>query len=140
MTQKEFENRAIEVSQKEFEAINIVYMASDLDKDEFCKMWCKMNANRIKTYKAEKKAEQEMADLKFELSNVLINRYSYDQSLEIADSFFSKTQKKIIAKAGIDLEDKKAIPYLASDGIIHYIHKMKTVGTILFEIREFIAA
>ena len=49
MTKQEFKNRThVEVSDNEFEAINIVYEESDLQKDEFCKMWCKMNASRVK--------------------------------------------------------------------------------------------
>lgn len=56
MTQQEFFNRTgVEVGNYEFEAITEVYMNSDLDKDEFCKMWCKMNASRVKRAKLEKK-------------------------------------------------------------------------------------
>ena len=55
MTQQEFTNRTnVEVSYNEFNAIHEVYMSSDLDKDEFCKMWCKMNANRVKNAKVER--------------------------------------------------------------------------------------
>lgn len=47
MTQIEFTQRVgIEVSAKEFEAINEVYMNSDLDKDAFCRIWVKMNKAR----------------------------------------------------------------------------------------------
>lgn len=39
MTQQEFTSRTlVEVSNKEFWAINEVYNNSDMDKDEFCKM------------------------------------------------------------------------------------------------------
>ena len=55
MTQQEFTQRVnVEVSNKEFEAINEVYMNSDLDKDEFCKMWVKMNKTRIQNAKVER--------------------------------------------------------------------------------------
>jgi hypothetical protein len=48
MTKQEFENRTnVQVSFDEYEHIEVVYMASDLDKDEFCKMWCKMNKSRV---------------------------------------------------------------------------------------------
>lgn len=61
MLQKEFEDRTgVTVTTDEYLAIDTVYMASDLDKDEFCKMWCKMNASRIKAAKksiAEKAAK-----------------------------------------------------------------------------------
>ena len=64
MTQKEFTERTkVEVSNDEFEAINVVYMNCDLDKDEFCKMWCKMNRNRVFVAKEKmKKQAQEEAD------------------------------------------------------------------------------
>ena len=55
MTQQEFTQRVnVEVSNKEFEAINDVYMNSDLDKDEFCKMWVKMNKTRVQNAKVER--------------------------------------------------------------------------------------
>ena len=55
MTQQEFFNRTgVEVSNNEFWAINEVYNNSDLDKDEFCKMWCKMNQSRVKAAKVER--------------------------------------------------------------------------------------
>ena len=55
MTQQEFTQRVnVEVSNKEFEAINEVYMNSYLDKDEFCKMWVKMNKTRVQNAKVER--------------------------------------------------------------------------------------
>ena len=55
MTQQEFTQRVnVEVSNSEFEAINEVYMNSDLDKDEFCKMWVKMNKTRVQNAKVER--------------------------------------------------------------------------------------
>lgn len=59
MTQFEFENLTkVEVSAGEFEAINIVYMMSDLDKEAFCKMWCKINKTRVANAKAERIARR----------------------------------------------------------------------------------
>lgn len=56
MTKQEFTERVkVEVSDIEFNAIEMVYMHSDVDKDEFCKMWCKMNANRVKNAKIDRK-------------------------------------------------------------------------------------
>ena len=55
MTQQEFTNRTnVEVSYNEFNAIHEVYMNSDLDKDEFCKMWLKMNKTRVQNAKVER--------------------------------------------------------------------------------------
>ena len=59
MTQQEFTQRVnVEVSNSEFEAINEVYMNSDLDKDEFCKMWVKMNKTRVQNAKVERMIKQ----------------------------------------------------------------------------------
>ncbi len=62
MTQKEFTERTkVEVSNVEFEIINEFYMNCECDKDEFCKMWCKMNPNRVWVAKEEmkRKAQEE---------------------------------------------------------------------------------
>lgn len=60
MTTREFTERTmVEVTAEEFNAIHTVYMNSDLDKDEFCKVWCKMNRTRVQAAKEAKKAQQE---------------------------------------------------------------------------------
>lgn len=61
LQQEFFERTGVEVSNYEFDAIHEVYMNSDLDKDEFCKVWCKMNASRVKRAKAEKKVAKRKA-------------------------------------------------------------------------------
>lgn len=78
MTQVEFTNRTqVEVSAKEYAAIEEVYMNSDLDKDAFCKMWVKMNKSRVEAAKeARLEAEIEAAckmgalDLYYRLSAI----------------------------------------------------------------------
>lgn len=64
MRQFEFEERVgMTVSPKEYEAIEKVYLFSDLDKDEFCKMWVKMNKKRVQEAKEKaRKVRQENAD------------------------------------------------------------------------------
>lgn len=81
MTQQEFTNRTnVEVSYNEFNAIHEVYMNSDLDKDEFCKMWVKMNKTRVQNAKVERmfKAKDEAyrdALHKFYTKNVDVNEF-----------------------------------------------------------------
>jgi hypothetical protein len=59
MTQQEFTQRTnVQVSNTEFDAIHEVYMNSDLDKDEFCKMWVKMNKTRVENAKVERMMKQ----------------------------------------------------------------------------------
>ena len=66
MTQVEFTNRTqVEVSAKEYAAIEEVYMNSDLDKDAFCKMWVKMNKSRVEAAK-EARLEAEIVTPAFE--------------------------------------------------------------------------
>lgn len=53
MLQSEFTERTkVQVSAEEFEAIHEVYMNSDLDKDSFCALWCKINRSRVDAAKA----------------------------------------------------------------------------------------
>ncbi|MCD7721230.1 MAG: hypothetical protein LUI09_03275 [Prevotellaceae bacterium] len=53
MTQQEFQERVkFEVEPEEFWAIHTVYVASDLDKDDFCKAWRRTNKQRIEAAKA----------------------------------------------------------------------------------------
>lgn len=57
MRQFEFEERVgMKVSSKEYESIENVYLFSDLDKDEFCNMWVKMNKSRVERAKQKEKA------------------------------------------------------------------------------------
>lgn len=129
MTQKEFEARAIEVSTKEFEAINMVYMNSDLEKDEFCKMWCKMNASRVKAYKAEQKSKQELEDLKWDLGMIRLScvGLSCEVYSSYACQYFDKSQIASLRKAGIEMfTEKGEWPY--------------TVSEILSKINNFMAA
>lgn len=59
MTQQEFTQRTnVQVSNTEFDAIHEVYMNSDLNKDEFCKMWVKMNKTRVQNAKMERMIKQ----------------------------------------------------------------------------------
>lgn len=62
MTQYEFETRAgINVSAREYESIEAVYMASDLCKDDFCRQWARMNRERISKARQEEEERQKQA-------------------------------------------------------------------------------
>lgn len=62
MTKQEFETRThVEVTMAEFENINEMYLLSDVDKDEFCRLWSKMNHARVARAKEAKEiATKEM--------------------------------------------------------------------------------
>lgn len=109
MTQKEFEIRAMEVTSKEFESINVVYMYSDLDKDEFCKMWCKMNQKRVNAYKEAKRKAEMDADNKSKVFDIYQNLYTgltYDQKFSLmATQVLKKDEKAFLDSIGIKTED-----------------------------------
>lgn len=72
MTYTEFVNRTkVDVKGYEFDAIHTVYMASDLDKDEFCKMWCKMNASRVERAKEQAKKEAKNQKIRAKADRIL---------------------------------------------------------------------
>lgn len=52
------ERTGITPEYEEWQAITTMYMLADVDKDEFCKLWCKMNAQRVKTAKEQKAKEE----------------------------------------------------------------------------------
>lgn len=62
MMYNEFIERVgMEVSSSEFEIINNMYMLADVDKDDFCKLWVKMNFARVKAAKEQKAKEEKEA-------------------------------------------------------------------------------
>ena len=73
MTQQEFTSRTlVEVSTEEFWAINEVYNNSDIDKDEFCKLWRKMNASRVAEAKAQAKAQAKQERIFAKISDLIL--------------------------------------------------------------------
>lgn len=55
------ERTGVYVSIDEFNTIVEVYNNSDVDKDEFCKLWAKMNFVRVKAAKEQKAKEEKEA-------------------------------------------------------------------------------
>lgn len=103
MLQNEFQTRTkVNVSVEEFDAINVVYMNSDLDKDEFCKMWCKMNASRVRAAKTEalKAAiEAQRKDKAWEIFSILFSVKHIANAIDI----LTKGQIKFLVANGIEL-------------------------------------
>lgn len=105
MTYTEFVKRTnVKVTGLEFEVINDFYMSCELDKDEFCKMWCKMNANRVARAKAEIKKAQEEAQRKDMAMDIYITLIYEKNQQKDADDCLSPKQKKFLAENGIDLQ------------------------------------
>lgn len=127
MIQQEFEERVIvKVSAKEYEAIETVYMQSDLDKDEFCKLWIKMNKSRVNQAKKDKVDEDEKEKTRtmlFELSNMPQEK---DFSL-LADNYYNKKSKKVMESVGITMQDTS-----------NRVPIFKSVSRVVYEIKQYL--
>ena len=72
MLQNEFTERTgVQVSANEFAAIHETYLQNDLTKDEFCALWRRMNAHRVKAAKESAKAQSEREKLQSACFNIL---------------------------------------------------------------------
>lgn len=127
MIQQEFEERVIvKVSAKEYEAIETVYMQSDLDKDEFCKLWIKMNKSRVnqaKKDKVEEDKKEKTRTMLFELSNMPQEK---DFSL-LADNYYNKKSKKVMESVGITMQDTS-----------NRVPIFKSVSRVVYEIKQYL--
>lgn len=133
MTQQEFQTRVqLEVTADEFYHINEVYMNSDLDKDEFCKLWVKMNQARVNKAKAEAKAAEAEAKVRERLYNIINRNYegAYNQ---FAEDHFNETQQNLLAEVGIQMYNERVEPYFG-----HTVRDPKLVSTILYEIKKYL--
>lgn len=132
MTQREFETRVrIEVSSKEFDSINEVYMNCDLDKDEFCKMWVKMNAKRVKRILEEQKererleAQREKAFHIFEDIKSMSNHT--DTMFRLAVNVLTDKERAFIESIGINMEGQNS----------YGIRFFKSIFDVTFELGKF---
>lgn len=106
MTIQEFQSRTqVSVDVSEFESITTVYMQSDVDKDTFCKMWCKMNATRVMAAKEQAKKQQTIDKV---FSMVITNPEWTDVEHynDIAVAVLSSKDKALIESIGISLESE----------------------------------
>lgn len=127
MTQQEFTNRVkVSVSSTEYEAIETVYMNSDLDKDEFCKLWVKMNFKRVVKAKEERIAKEKEQETKGLLFAIATKPRCKDFT-KLADVFYTKTEKKLLESVGIGMQEE-------IDGIARF----KSVSTITYEVNKYL--
>lgn len=129
MTQKEFYQRTgVEVKSYEFDAIHTVYMMCDLDKDEFCLMWCKMNYNRVAEAKAEAKArakkEAQKDNIRNKVNPILLKIEKqidkYNRAGEICNSaVLTEKEKNFLLKNNLVCENS----FECSAGKLHSIIK-----------------
>lgn len=76
MMQSEFTERTgYAPSSEEYRVIEDMYLMCEVDKDEFCKLWCKMNPNKVKEAKEKMEAKKKAFNDMIELQAIL---YAYD--------------------------------------------------------------
>lgn len=116
MIQQEFEERVIvKVSAKEYEAIETVYMQSDLGKDEFCKLWIEMNFKRVARAKEERATKLKEQMKKEQLFDILNKPYGKNEFGALADHFYSKSEKAVLESIGIHMQqERNGMPFLVS--------------------------
>ena len=138
MTQQEFHTRVqMEVPVEEFEAINVVYMNSDLAKDEFCALWVKMNQTRVSQAKAERKAAEEEQAKREKLWRI-VEKYmnaTFETYNQIAEDAFSTNQVKVLKSAGIELSEERIDGWTGL-----YVSDRKTISTVIYEIKKYLNA
>ena len=110
MTQKEFTDRTkVAISIKEFEVINEFYMNCECDKDEFCKMWCKMNPSRVKRAKVEKMLEKRVEAYRDALYKFYDNTSVHNLMTPISDVKISTYEVQALSYAGIMIEGDRLL-------------------------------
>ena len=135
MLQSEFQNIVkMTVEPKEFEAVNTVYMNSDLNKYEFCALWIKMNQSRVNKAKEEAKANAKAEALRDKLWNIIAKFGDKDWSWKertFASTALNKREEKAIEEAGLKLMEYN-----------HYEQRnvYKRMSTILWDIRKYLKA
>ena len=135
MLQSEFENIVkMTVEPKEFEAINTVYMNSDLNKWEFCSLWMQMNKKRLAKAKEEAKAKEAKEKLDEKLWKI-IGKYGWKdwswKERTLAHTALNKSEEKAVEEAGLKLKE-----YDYQSGIYLY----KRMSTMLWDIRKYLKA
>lgn len=133
MLQKEFQDRVkMRISAQEYAAIEVVYMNSDLEKDEFCKMWSKMNAKRIADYsKVEREKKEKYEHIAFLHSTMcLLRNFAYE------NGWGASPEKFITRKVRQELE-KASIDYMEYNYIKMQID-YKPISSLIYDIQEYI--
>ena len=107
MLQSEFESRVgMSVTPEEYKAIEVVYMNADVDKDEFCKIWRKMNASRVKRAIENRKKFEELMALKGKVWDIYmtVKNIPYSEDEKWADEKLGARDIATLAKADIKAE------------------------------------
>ena len=105
MTRNEFETRTgVQVTDTEFWSINEVYNNSDVDKDEFCRLWKKMNPVRVANAKTEKDAQEKRMQEMEKAMDIVTRSCSYEFDAD-AMTTLKRREINFLESIGIDMYD-----------------------------------
>jgi hypothetical protein len=90
------ERTGVYVGIDEFNTIVKVYNNSDVDKDEFCKLWAKMNFARVKKEKKEAKAIEYITKIYNKLSAKLNKDFMVNFNMLAIHVIGSASYKKLV--------------------------------------------
>lgn len=129
MMQSEFQERVqMQVSPAEYAAIEAVYNESDLNKDDFCKLWVKMNQTRVNKAKAEARARAEKEALRDKAWEIISKYGGVWNCQQPASKFLKKRERAFCESIGIKVRDMEN-EYLST-----------TLSTVIYELRKFCKA
>ncbi len=129
MMQSEFQERVqMQVSPAEYAAIEVVYNESDLNKDDFCKLWVKMNQTRVNKAKAEARARAEKETLRDKAWEIISKYGGVWNCQQPASKFLKKRERAFCESIGIKVRDMEN-EYLST-----------TLSTVIYELRKFCKA
>ena len=127
--QSEFQERVqMQVSPAEYAAIEAVYNESDLNKDDFCKLWVKMNQTRVNKAKAEARARAEKEALRDKAWEIISKYGGVWNCQQPASKFLKKRERAFCESIGIKVRDMEN-QYLST-----------TLSTVIYELRKFCKA
>lgn len=115
------ERTGITPNADEWDSINEVYNNADCDKDEFCALWCKMNAKRVEKAKEVKKvAEKEAQHIEWLWNIVKKALKDYENAYDTkAEDWLMARQKRACEYFGIKYQNASIadIKYRVADFI-----------------------
>ena len=126
LVQEFIQRTGFQPSAAEYSAIETVYMASDVDKDEFCKAWVRMNKTRIQKAKEEEKAREEESKIRETLYHIF-DKYS-------GRDYMWKVQ----TPANVVLNTKERAALIRADIKLMYDGRYNSVSDILWGVMKYL--
>ena len=108
MTQQEFTDRTdYKPTHEEFEKIHDAYMATDIDKDLFCKIWQKMNGHKVLEQHLHDVTERRIAELEDETEKRRIALEHEEEFVRMIERTANFDESKETARRTLEFQKKE---------------------------------